>query len=474
MTEDRRAAATDSGSVDLLVTAGGVVTLDHEDSVFSPGAVAVRGDRIVGVGPSEELARRYEAAKRIDAPRCWVFPGLINTHTHLWQTLLKGLGDDMPLIEWIQALLVPSFPFLDDEACYVGAALGALEAARSGCTTTLDFMHCLPTASVYEQIIRAFEEVGGSLVLGRGIRDRFPEGSSPPPDDLSMPEQLDHCRALFERYGRDRVWLAPGTVWSMTESAFRDTRAMADELGMLITIHLNEVPFDHEDCLRRTGLRSVAFLNSVGFLGPDVLNAHAVWLDDDDVRILAERGAAVSYNPISNMYLGSGVPRIGDLFDAGVRLSLATDGAASNNSQDMIEALKFGALLQKVVRCDPTALTASQILRMATIGGADALHRDDLGYLAPGMQADFFLFDPRYPKSTPLHDPVSTLVYTGSEHNVVTTVAAGRVILQDGQITTVDETAVLERAQATAVAIARKAGTDGLVATRGRAARSAL
>jgi 5-methylthioadenosine/S-adenosylhomocysteine deaminase len=144
--------------------------------------------------------------------------------------------------------------------------------------------------------------------------------------------------------------------------------------------------------------------------------------------------------------------------DAGVRLSLATDGAASNNSQDMIEALKFGALLQKVAHADPTAVSAPEILRMATVGGADALHRKDLGYLAPDMRADFFLFDPRHPRSTPMHDPISTLVYTGSEQNVVTTVAAGRVVLEDGKITGVNEAEMLECAQQAAERLAVRSG----------------
>ena len=227
---------------------------------------------------------------------------------------------------------------------------------------------------------------------------------------------------------------------------------------MLITIHMNEVAFDSEESVRRYGMRSIPFLASIGFLQDDVLHAHGVWNDDEDIRLLAKHRCAVSYNPVSNMYLGSGVPPIVKMREAGVRLSLATDGAASNNSQDMIEALKLGALLQKVAHRDSTALTAPEILRMATVGGADALHRPDLGHLAPGMRADFFLFDPRHVKSTPLHDPISTLVYTGGEQNVVTTVAAGRVVLEDGTITSVDEGALLERAQEAAGRLARRAG----------------
>jgi 5-methylthioadenosine/S-adenosylhomocysteine deaminase len=277
---------------------------------------------------------------------------------------------------------------------------------------------------------------------------------------------LDDCRRLFERYGRDRIWVAPSTVWAMSEDGLKAVRRLADELGMLVTVHMNEVKFDSEESQRRFSQRSLPFLDSIGFLEQDVLHAHGVWLDDDDIRLLAKHRCAVSYNPVSNMYLGSGVPRVVDLRAAGVRLSMATDGAASNNSQDMLEVLKFGALLQKVAQCDPTALTAPEVLQLATRGGADALHRDDIGHLAPGMRADFFLFDARRPKSVPLHDPVSTLVYSGGQSNVVTTVAAGQLVLDEGRFTRVDEGDLLARAQDVASALARRAGTDANVRSR--------
>jgi 5-methylthioadenosine/S-adenosylhomocysteine deaminase len=450
----------------LLVTCGGLVTLDDEQRVLRPGAIAVQGERVVAVGAPEEVAARYPAARRIDAPECYAFPGLINTHNHLWQTMLKGLGDDLPLIAWIEALLLPTIPLLDETVCYLGAALGALEAARSGCTTTLDFMHCVRDGATYDAVLRAFQDVGLNLVLGRGLRDRAPENAPVDPADLDLVAQLRDCERLLERYGRERIWLAPSTTWAMTEPGLKSVRSLADRTGMPITIHLNEVKFDSEESLRRFQQRSLPYLDSIGFLGPDVLHAHGVWLDGVDVELLAKRGCALSYNPVSNMYLGSGVPPIPDLQAAGVRLSLATDGAASNNSQDMLEALKFGALLQKVAHCDPTVLTAPEMLRLATRGGADALGRADLGYLSPGARADFFLFDPRQPKSTPLHDPISTLVYSAGQANVVTTVAAGRVVLDQGRIVTVDEANLLGQAQEAAEFLARRAGTDALVRNR--------
>jgi 5-methylthioadenosine/S-adenosylhomocysteine deaminase len=444
-------------NADLLVTAASVVTVDPANTIYSPGAIAVEGDRIIAVGPADRIAEQVTAARRIDAPESFVFPGLINTHNHLWQTLLKGIGDDMGLIAWIDATLRPTMPLLDDELCYLAACIGALEAARCGCTTTLDFMHHIPCTSAYEQIFRAFEDVGGNVVLGRALRDQVP-GAAIAPGDLTLVAQIQHTRDLFAKYGRDRVWLAPSTVWGMTEGGLRSVRETANDLGALITIHMNEVAFDSEEAVRRFGMRSLPFLESIGFLGPDVLHAHCVWSDPQDIRILAEHGCAVSYNPVSNMYLGSGVPPIDAMRRAGIRLSLATDGAASNNSQDMLEAMKLGALLQKVIHQDSTVLTAPEMLRMATVGGADALGRADLGHLAAGMRADFFVFDPRHPKSVPCHDPISTLVYSGGEANVMTTVAAGRVVLHDGQFTGIDERQILARGQERASDLARRSG----------------
>jgi 5-methylthioadenosine/S-adenosylhomocysteine deaminase len=442
---------------DLLVTAAGVVTVDRNDTILRPGAIAVSGEQIVAIGAPDELAGRYAPARRIDRPACWIFPGLINTHNHLWQTMLKGLGDDMGLIDWIQTLLVPTMPLIDDELAYLGSALGALESARSGCTTMLDFMHHFPRLSLYDETIRAWEEIGGSLIMARTVRDNVGQAVAGYEHDLTLAQQLDHIERLLEQHGRDKVWVAPGTVWGMSVDGLKQVRAFADRLDLLITIHMNEVAFDSEESVRRNGMRSVPLLASIGFLNDDVLHAHGVWNDDEDIRLLAQHRCAVSYNPVSNMYLGSGIPPIVKMREAGVRLSLATDGAASNNSQDMIEALKLGALLQKVAHKDSTVLTAPEILRMATVGGADAIHRADLGHLAPGMRADFFLFDPRHAKSTPLHDPISTLVYTGGEHNVVTTVAAGRIVLEDGQITAVNEAEMLERAQQAAERLATAA-----------------
>jgi 5-methylthioadenosine/S-adenosylhomocysteine deaminase len=274
-----------------------------------------------------------------------------------------------------------------------------------------------------------------------------------------MRDQLADARRLVDTYGPQREWLAPGATWALEVESLKATRALAAERGLHLSLHTDEVTYDSEESLRRFGMRTLPFLESIGFLGPDILHAHCVQLTEDDCQIMARHGGAVSYNPVSNMYLGSGVPPIPRLLELGVRVSLGADGAASNNSQDMLEALKVAALLPKVAHRDPSIFTAPDSLRIATSGGAASLGRADFGTLGVGKRADLFVFDPRHAKSIPVHDPVSTLVYSSGEVNVRTTVVGGRVVLEDGRITGLDEAALLAEAQALAEELAERAGT---------------
>jgi 5-methylthioadenosine/S-adenosylhomocysteine deaminase len=445
------------GSVDLLLVGGTVVTARPDGLVVPDAALAVRGDAIVALGPRAEVEAGGVARRTIDAAGRFVFPGLVDTHTHLYQTLLKGLGDDLPLMEWIDACTLPSIPHLTPRMCYVAAAVGCVESLRSGCTTIFDYMVDHADTEVFDAIMRAFDDVGIQGILGRGLRDRQPAGVGLEP--VPIEAQLADCARLEERYGRRRVWLAPGATWAMEVDGLRATRRLADERGLRISLHTDEVPFDSDESRRRFGERTVPFLDRLGFLGPDVLHAHCVHLTEADCQTLARHGAAVSYNPVSNMYLGSGVPPIPRLLDLGVTVGLGADGAASNNSQDMLEALKVGALLQKVHHRDPAIFTAADAVRVATSGGAAALGRDDFGTLEVGRRADLFVFDPLQAKSAPVHDPVSTLVYSGGEGNVRTTVVGGRVVLDEGRIVGVNEGALLAEAQTLAEQLADRAGT---------------
>jgi 5-methylthioadenosine/S-adenosylhomocysteine deaminase len=440
---------------DLLIAGATVVTGRADGSVLTDTDIAIGGERIVDIRPNIETP----AARRVDARGQIVFAGLVDTHTHLYQTLLKGLGDDLPLMEWLDACTLPSIPHLTPRMCYVAAALGCIESLRSGCTTVFDYMVDHPDPEVYDAILQAFEDVGIQGIVGRGLRDRQAENT--PMDLPTMDAQLADCVRLLDTYGTGRVWLAPGATWALEADSLRRIRRLADERGARLSLHTDEVLYDSAESMRRFGIRTLPFLDSIGFLGPDVLHAHCVQLDEQDCQILARHDSRVSYNPVSNMYLGSGVPPIPRLLDLGVTVGLGADGAASNNSQDMLEALKVGALLPKVAARDPAIFTAADALRLATTGGAAALGRDDFGTLEVGKRADLFVFDPRHAKSTPVHDPVSTLVYASGEVNVRTVVVGGRVVLDDFKVCGVDEGAILAEAQSVAEALSALAGTRG-------------
>jgi 5-methylthioadenosine/S-adenosylhomocysteine deaminase len=444
-------------AVDLLIVGAALVTADRDGRVVPDGVLAISGDAIVAMGSRRDLGARFDAARTIDAEGQIVFPGLVDTHTHLYQTLLKGLGDDLPLMEWLDACTLPSIPHLTPRMCYVAAVLGCIESLRSGCTTIFDYMIDHPDTEVYDGILQAFDDVGIQGVMGRGLRDRQAENMHM--DLPTIEVQLADAERLIRLYGPQRVWITPGATWALEASSLQAARRMASDLGTGMSLHTDEVLFDSAETMRRFGVRTLPFLESIGFLGPDVLHAHCVQLDETDCQILARNGGAVSYNPVSNMYLGSGVPPVPRLLDLGVTIGLGADGAASNNSQDMLEALKIGALLPKVAARDPAILTASDALRMATSGGAAALGRQDFGTLEVGKRADLFIFDPVHAKSIPVHDPVSTLVYSSGQANVRTTVVGGRVVLDDRRIACVDEAAILREAQTLAEQLAERAGT---------------
>jgi 5-methylthioadenosine/S-adenosylhomocysteine deaminase len=450
--------------VDLLILGGTVVTARPDGQVITDGGLAIVGESILAIGPRQELTERFQAQRTLNAAGEIVFPGLVDTHTHLYQTLLKGLGDDLPLMEWLDACTLPSIPHLTPRMCYVAAALGCIESLRSGCTTIFDYMVDHLDTDVYPAILQAFDDVGIQGILGRGLRDR--QAENVPMQLPRIEDQLADCARLVDAYGPRRVWLAPGATWALELSSLQATRRLASERGVRMSLHTDEVLFDSQESMRRFGLRTVPFLESIGFLGPDILHAHCVQLTDEDCQILARHDAAVSYNPVSNMYLGSGVPPIPRLLDLGVTVSLGADGAASNNSQDMLEALKIGALLPKVAARDPSIFTAPDALRLATSGGAAALGRDDFGTLEVGKRADLFVFDPLHAKSIPVHDPVSTLVYSSGQVNVRTTVVGGQVVLEDGRIVGVDENAILREAQTLAEELSITAGTRSRIGGR--------
>ena len=437
-----------------------IITADLDNHIYPDGALLCEGGAIEAVGPREALeaqARREGAALR-DGGGKYLFPGLVNTHTHLYQELTKGRGSDLSLKEWFPRSMAPVGAVLRDRHMTAGVALGLLEAIRSGTTTVADYMQHQPVEGLGIAELEVARSMGVRMVYGRGYRD------------IGRPEvvetqahifaDVDDLKRRYEGDGRITIWLAPAASWGLTPELMRATRAYADANATPIMMHMFETGEDEAGSMERFGRHAIDWYEDCGLLGDDLLAVHSVALGERELERYAANRVMVSYNPVSNMYLASGVSPVPRLLELGLTVGLGTDGAGSNNSNDMLEAMKSGALLQKVAARDPLALTGMQTLRMATIEAARALKLDHLiGSIEPGKRADFFLFDPmRSVKACPVLDPVATLVYSGDCQGVDTVVVDGRVLLEGGALVDADEGAILARAQEMALDLNALAG----------------
>ena len=461
-------------TVDLLVRHALIITQDDQRRIIDDGALAVRGDRIVALGSTAEVTAAYTAPRVIDAAGRALFPGLLNIHTHLFQAAVKGLGEDMPVEQWVQAVTFPTAAVITPEEAYLLALVSCLENLRSGATTVMDFMYGMRDPALHDAVIQAMLDSGLRGRYTRTIVDAGADMGIPPTMLQPAEEALAHAQALQAKYngagdGRLDIGLAIGVIWAMTAPGLRAVRRVADATGMTITMHVNETPFDNVSAQQHWGRDTIPMLAETGVLGPDFIAVHCVHMTDADIDLFTRHNVRIAYNAVSNMYLGSGIAPITRLAADGLTIGLATDGSGSNNCQDMLETLKFSALLQKVGRMDPSCVLAQRALDWATRGGAAALGMaDQVGVLVPGMKADFFLANPFTPKAIPVHDPVATLVYSAGQANIETVVVAGRVLMEGGVFTHLDEAKLLRAAQRAAQNLAERAGTEKLLDRRGK------
>lgn len=464
----------ESTAADLIIRAGTVVTVNPNREILSEALIVISEGKIVAIERDLQRASQWRASRIIDAREKVVFPGLVNTHNHLFQSLLKGLGDDRVLQRWFQEVTGPAAVHLTPEDCYVAALLGCAEALRSGTTTMLDFMYPHPQPFLSDAIIQAFRETGIRGILARGFFDTGREAGVPAEILQPIDAALADCKRLIETYhgaenGRIRVWVAPCAIWGQTPEGILKAKELADCYGIGLTMHVSETPWEIENSRQRFGLRDLPFLDSLGVVDRRFLAVHGVYFDARDIDILRKRRAGVSHNTISNMYLSSGPAPVPEMIQAGVTVGLGTDGAASNNNQNMVQMLKFTALLHKAVRRDPTVITAGKVLEMATIDGARALGmEEEIGSIEVGKRADLMICDFHTLATTPSHHPVSTLVYSALGSEVCTVIVEGRVVVDEGCLVTVDEAELLSRATVQARDLAYRSGAISGIRHGGR------
>jgi 5-methylthioadenosine/S-adenosylhomocysteine deaminase len=428
-------------SIDLLVHGGDVLTVDDAGTVVREGAVAVHEGEILAVGTAADLRERYTAAEEIDAGGCLVLPGLVNTHTHLAMTLLRGRADDVTLQGFLERVLRWEAELLSPKNVAAAVRLAVAESVRGGVTSALDMYW------FHEAAERAAREAGWRLHTGPTFMD-VPE----PPDGLAYERRLEWARRDLEARGEARPGRRPvlfaHSAYTLSPEQLTEVFALAREFGALVHLHAAENATEVATVEVRYGRRPVELLDSLRLLGPDVLLAHAVDLTGPEIAALARTGTAVAHCPVSNLKLGCGIAPVPRLLGAGVTVGLGTDGAVSSNALDVLGAVRQAALVHKAGG-DPTAVGAEQAVRMATVEGARALGLGEhLGSLEAGKRADLIVLDLNAPHLRPPHDPWSTLAYAARSADVRDTIVDGRVLMRNRTLTTLDEQAVIAELEA--------------------------
>jgi 5-methylthioadenosine/S-adenosylhomocysteine deaminase len=427
--------------VDLLIAGGMVVAMDGERRILEDGAVAVRGDAILAVGPRAEMEGKYDGAQRIDARGKLVLPGLINGHTHVPMTLLRGLKDDVTLDVWLTKYIFPAeAKNVNEDFVRWGTRLAALEMIRGGTTTFADMYY------FEDSIAEETKAAGMRGVLGETILD------FPAPDNKTNVAMLEYTEKFLKRWQGDALIhaaAAPHSMYTCSKKTLQDSAALARKYHAPILIHVAEMKKELDDSRAQNGLTPVRYLERIGLLGPDVVAAHCIWVDEADRKILAERQVGCVHNPASNMMLASGVAPVIEERAAGVHVGLGTDGpAGSNNDLNLMEEMDLAAKLQKVTKMDPQALEAKAAVEMATIEGAHALHMEkEIGSLEAGKKADLILIGLDAPNAVPMYEVYAQIVYALKASDVETVVIGGRVVMRDRKVLTVNESEVIAKAR---------------------------
>ncbi len=414
--------------MNILIRNAHVLTMDAAMTEYRGGVVAVTNGKLHYVGTPGGLPAGFTADRVIDAGGGIVMPGLVNAHTHLAMSLLRGYGSDRNLQDWLQNYMWPAEDRLQPGDCYWGSLLGIAEMLKSGTTAFLDMYFFM------DETARAVEETGIRAVLSRGLTGITP----------SYATALPQAEALYRDFqggadGRISVMLGPHAEYTNTEATMRQIVELGHKLGCGLHVHVQETRAETQGCVERYGISPTKWLDQMGVFSLPTVAAHCVTVDDDDIAILAERGVQVAHNPGSNMKLASGIAPVRALLRAGVGVGLGTDGPSSNNNLDMIEEARLAALCAKLHEDDPTAVSAAEALRMATMGGARALGLHTVaGSLEAGKRADLILLDPRSPALHPMHDAASAVVYAAGSADVKLTMVDGKILVENGQLPGID------------------------------------
>lgn len=430
-----------------------IVTCDDGDRVLEDANLFIVDGEIRHIGPES-----FSADEVLDGRHMIAYPGLVNTHHHFFQTFTRNLPQvqNMELFNWLKTLY-RIWQNFEQEMVYYSTQVGLGDLMKNGCTTAFDHHYLFPSATagtLIDEEIRAAGEIGIRFHASRGSMSRSEKDGGLPPDSVvqTTGEILEDSRRLIERYhdpsrfSMRQIVLAPCSPFSVTDDLMIESAKLARSLGVRLHTHLGETYDEQDYTLATTGKRPLAYMESLGWVGSDVWYAHGIHFNDEELQLLADTGTGVAHCPVSNMKLSSGIARIPEMLRLGVPVGLAVDGSASNDGSNMLEELRVGYLLHRL-NSSNSAPTGYDFLKMATRGGAALLGRSDIGSLEVGKAGDLFLVDTR---SLALvgtrQDPKSLLATVGLHRPVDYTVIGGRIVVRKGELVTIDEEKVIEKA----------------------------
>ena len=426
----------------IIMTPG--VTDEAHIPFIADAEILIEDQLIIYAGKRAD-APAFEADETIDGNGALAMPGLCNMHTHTPMTLLRSIGSDLPLDRWLNEAIFPIEKHLTDDAVRAGSDLGIMEMLRYGTTSFNDmYMHM-------DMEAEAVRDSGIRALLGHGVVD-FDESCSDLLPNIALIEKWNHAAD-----DRIRVALAPHSEGATTQKVLEKVREVAETYHVPIHIHVSETKLDYDGSLERRGLTPPQYLDKLGLLEHPVLAAHCVWFTDEDIELFARKKAVVLHNPISNLKLASGIAPISKMLKAGCRITLGTDGVASNNNLNLWEEIKLMPMLQKGTTLDPTVVSPAQTIAAATSNGAQALGYENLGLIKEGYLADLILIDIDQAHMVPCNDMESNLVYAAQGSDVRMTMVNGKVLYRDGEYTTLNPKLVLERAAKEAALLLERA-----------------
>jgi 5-methylthioadenosine/S-adenosylhomocysteine deaminase len=425
-------------SADTVIDARWIIPMEPAREVLADHSVVVAGDRIAAILPTPEARAKYQAQRRIALTEHVLIPGLVNLHTHAAMTLMRGFADDLALMDWLNRRIWPvEMRHVSDQFVYDGTRLACAEMLRGGVTCFND-MYFFPQAAA-----RAAREAGMRAALGLIVIE-FPSRYASDAQDylskgLALRDELRNVQSLT-------FCLAPHAPYTVSDKSLRQVATFASELDLPVHMHVHETAAEIAQSLIEHGVRPLQRLAGLGLLGPGLIAVHAIHLERHEMELLAHHGCHVAHCPSSNLKLASGLAPVRDLLAGGVNVGLGTDGAASNNRLDLFAEMRLAALLAKGVSADATAVPAWQALEMATLRPARALGLDGaIGSLAPGKFADLAAVRIAGIESSPCYDPLSHLVYTAGREHVSHVWVNGKLVLDNGELTTLDTREVVAR-----------------------------